>query len=347
MMTTLANLLQPYPVERFINENWTKRGIIIPGEYPGKFQNLFSWQKLNYLLNFHQLDLRFILNGQVLPTREPIDWIEQCQKGATLNISHVHQHVPELADLVWGIQQETGHKAIHTNIYSSWPAQQGSKCHYDSHEVFVMQIDGQKEWFVFEDTLKYPYTDTAEKSEYLTPPKEAPYIHRVLKPGDLLYIPRGHWHYAIAQEKPSLHVTLGMRCYTGRDAFRWLFQTLEASLQGEESWRQNLPLLTEGNTTGAEKEVQQLFKNLTVLLEQKQVDFSQQYAQYLSSRALRANRAPEISLPSQAGFDFFQQELDTILRQPKFQKIKIESLEQTEYLLITPEKKDEIQRFSS
>ena len=334
MMTTLTRILQPYSLDQFLSENWTKRGILISGEQPNKFQHLFSWQHLNHLLNFHELEeLRFVLDGQVLPSCDPKDWVKRCQEGASLAIHHVNNRVPVLADLTWAIQQEIGHCAIHTNIYCSWPSHQAFKCHYDSHEVFIMQIDGQKEWFVFEDTVKYPYRD--EKSEYHKPPEGSPYIHRVLKPGDLLYIPRGHWHYAIAREQPSLHITLGIRCFTGRDALEWLFKAFQKTVQGEEAWRQNLPLIPHGNTHEVEAHVQHLFDSLATLLDREKESLTQKYSR---SQALSTTRAPEISLPGQAGFDFFKQELDTVLRQPKFHKVKIERLDKKGYLLRTPQK---------
>ena len=334
MMTTLTRILQPYSLDHFLSENWTKRGILIAGEQPDKFQHLFSWQHLNYLLNFHKLDgLRFVLDHKELPSCDPKDWVKRCKEGASLVISHVHDQVPVLADLTWAIQQEIGHSAIHANIYCSWPSHQGFKAHYDTHEVFIMQIDGQKEWFVFEDTVKYPYRD--EKSAYHEPPEGSPYIHCLLKPGDLLYIPRGHWHYAIAREQPSLHITLGIRCFTGQDALEWLFKTFQKTLLGEEAWRQNLPLIPHGNTHEVEAHVQHLFDSLATLLDREKESLTQKYSR---SQALSTTRAPEISLPGQAGFGFFEQGLGTLLRQPKFQQVKIEPLDETGYRLVTPQK---------
>ncbi|NES02744.1 MAG: hypothetical protein F6K22_07720 [Okeania sp. SIO2F4] len=328
-MTNLTKILQPYSLEQFLSENWTKRGILIPAEQPNKFQHLFSWKQLNDLLNFHKPDLRFVLDHKDLPSSDPQEWVKRCQEGASLVISHVHEQVPVLADLIWGIQQETGHTAIHTNIYCSWPSNQGFKAHYDTHEVFILQIDGQKEWFVFEDTFKYPYR--GEKSEYQKPPEESPYINCVLNPGDLLYIPRGHWHYAIAREKPSLHITLGIRCFTGRDAFEWLLQ----NLQIDEAWRKNLPLISDGNTHEIKAHVEHLFDSLAILIDREKENLAEKYAEF---QPKVTTRAPEISLPSQAGFNFFEQELDTVLRQPKFQKVNIEPLGEKGYLLRTPRK---------
>lgn len=335
MMKTLEKILQPYPLDQFFSENWSKQGILIPGERPEKFQDLFSWEKLNHLLNFHELKLlHFLQNGEVLSDCDRKDWVKRCQEGATLKISYVHELVPSLAELTWAIQQETGHSAIHANIYCSWPSQQGAKCHFDGHEVFVMQIDGQKEWFVFEDTLKHPYRE--EKSKHLTPPDSLPYLHCVLKPGDCLYIPRGHWHYAVALGQPSLHVTLGIRCFTGRDVLEWLSRKILETLQNEEIWRKNLPLLPHGDTQAFEAHVQNLSDSLLTWLKSENDNFTKQI---VTCQLQTTNRTPEISLPHQIGFNLFEQGLDTRLRQPKFQSVKLEPIDEANYFLITPQKK--------
>lgn len=118
MMKAPEKISQPYSLDQFLSENWAKREILIPGEYPGKFQELFSWEKFNHLLNFHELKLvDFLQNGEVLLNCAHKDWVKRCQKGATLKISYVHELVSSLAELTWAIQQETGHSAIHGNIY--------------------------------------------------------------------------------------------------------------------------------------------------------------------------------------------------------------------------------------
>ena len=334
MMTALAKILHPYSLDQFLSENWTRRGVMLPAENPDRFQDLFSWQKLNYLLNFHELKLlHFILDGEILPCRGREDWLQRCKQGATLRISHVHEQIPSLADLTWAIQQETGHGATHANIYCSWPSQQGSKCHFDGHEVFVIQIDGEKEWFVFEDTLKYPYND--ENSKDFPPPDRSPYIHCVLKPGDCLYIPRGHWHHALALQQPSLHVTLGVRCFNGRDFLTWLSKTIPAMLQEEEIWRENLPLISHGDTQAFETHVQHLFNVLPPLLSREKDNLVKRV---VACQRQTTTQPPEISLPDQVGFNLFGQGLDTCLRQPRFQSVKLEPLEGGNYLLSTPQK---------
>ena len=335
--STLEKLIKPYTLGKFLSENWAKQGIFIPGDRPDKFHSYFSWQQLNELLNFHHfqdLDLRFVLDSKVLPPCDPKNWVKRCREGASLSVSKVQDRVKSLGDLSWAIQQELGHPAVHANIYCSWPDRQGFNNHFDSHEVFVLQIDGQKEWFVFDDTVKYPYRD--EKSDFYTPPKGDPYIHNVLNPGDLLYIPRGHWHYAIAREQPSLHVTIGILCFTGRDALAWLFKKLQATLQNEDTIRQNLPFMPYGSTHNLETHVRQIFNSVLLTLQESEKE--QLVQDYALSQLMTMAHTPEISLPAQLGFNIFERGLNTALRQPKFQFVKLKPLDSETYLLVTPQK---------
>ena len=334
--STLAEILQPYSRERFLSENWTKRGIVIPSKQSDKFQHLFSWEILNDLLNYHKLgtDLRFALDKEVLPACNPQDWIKRCQEGATLVLDRAQIRVPAIADFTWKLQQELGHPCMHANIYCSWPSQQGFNTHFDTHEVFILQIDGTKEWFVFEDTFKYPYRGESHKSH--TPPNADHYIHCILKPGDLLYIPRGHWHYAIAQEQPSLHVTFGIRGYTGRDAIDWIFENfVQTKLQEEEALRQIFPLMPHDQTDEFEAHFRQLFDYLLSSLEREKEKIVQQF---ITSLLMTSRKNPEMSLPRQVGFQLFGQGLNTIFRPRKFQPIQIKPLDEKTYALITPHK---------
>jgi ribosomal protein L16 Arg81 hydroxylase len=197
-MRSLANLLKPYSLEEFLERNWTSKAVYIGNEDNKKFARLFSWEKLTYLLNFHELkypDIRLALNGKVLDESENANLIKWCQEGATLIINQVHKFIPEIAFFTSEIKYDVGY-GVQVNAYCSWPGQQGFSTHYDTHEVFILQVDGKKQWYVFPDTIKYPLPE--QKSASFSPPEGEAYLSCILNPGDVLYIPRGHWHYAVA-----------------------------------------------------------------------------------------------------------------------------------------------------
>jgi len=54
-------------------------------------------------------------------------------------------------------------------------------------------------------------------------------LDEVLRPGDLLYIPRGCYHVAVPLNEPALHLTLGVKNPRGADLLHWLVDRLRAS----------------------------------------------------------------------------------------------------------------------
>ncbi len=344
-MKALSTLLNPYSLSNFFAENWTKQAIVIPGNTSDKFQNLFGWKQLNHLLNYHQIshpDLRFSQDGESLPVAKTENWLDQLQQGATLIINSVHRRTPELEELVANVRQETGYRS-QINLYCSSSAQQGFNCHYDSHEVLILQIDGQKEWFIFPETIAAP-TSTMRSADQI-PPDVPPYLQCVLNPGDVLYIPRGHWHYAIAtgdptdeNYAPSLHLTLGIDCQTGLDWLSWLRE----ELQENPEWRGNLPLIPDGEKTAARPYLEQLRDRLI-----SQLQTSDVIDRYLDTIG-RSDRPPlPFSLPAQLGSRIFENGLETRFIRSQLHPVQIVSVDENETQIIIAAKQATIKGIST
>jgi ribosomal protein L16 Arg81 hydroxylase len=314
-MRSLANLLEPYNLKEFLDRNWTTKAVSIPSEGNKNFAHLFSWEKLNYILNFHELkypDIRLAVAGKVLDESENGNLMKLCQSGATLIINEAHKLIPEIAHFAAELKSDLGYPN-QVNAYCSWPEKQGFSSHYDTHEVFILQVDGIKQWYVFEDTIKYPLKE--QKSSSFPPPETAAYLSCTLHPGDVLYIPRGHWHYAVACEEPSLHLTLGIHCKTGIDFLEWLV----SELREQSEWRQSLPLRT--NADSIEGNVNSLIAQLHSYANSK--NLADEYSSYLDSLGKPVGK---YSLPHQAGFNIFPYGVQTKFRIPKFQRVRIHEL---------------------
>ncbi|MGW6216357.1 JmjC domain-containing protein [Streptomyces sp. NPDC055109] len=81
----------------------------------------------------------------------------------------------------------------------------GIPAHQDTTENFVIQIEGTKRWKVWE-TRKSNH----QIGEHVQEPghHEEPIVDVTLQPGDVLYIPRGTPHAAVAENETSLHVSI-------------------------------------------------------------------------------------------------------------------------------------------
>lgn len=311
-MRSLTTLLNPYSAEDFLRHNWTSKAIFIESQDYKKFTHLFSWEKLTYLLNFHQLkypEIRLALDGKVLEESENANLMEWCQKGATLIINGVHKLIPAIAEFTSELRYDLGY-GVQANAYCSWPGQQGFSSHYDTHEAFILQIEGKKQWHIFPDTIKYPLPEQTSAS--FLPPEGEPYLSCTLNPGDVLYIPRGHWHYAIALDEPSLHLTLGVHCKTGIDVLEWLV----SELQNKEEWRKSLPLRFEQSSI--HNHIHTLLQDLKDYLSTS--NLGEEYNHYLDSIG---KPIAKYSLPYQAGFNLLAEGTETRFFSPKYQRVTV------------------------
>lgn len=316
-MHYLAQLLTPYPVDTFLNRHWRQQGVHIPAPSADKFKGLFSWAALTHLLNFH--DKRYPLfrlahDKQVLGEPEIDNFLHHCQQGATLIIDQVHKRLPAVAHLASAIRYDLGigHRT-QVNAYCSWPNHQGFDCHYDTHEVFILQIEGIKEWFVFPETIAAPLPDQPVTAP---PAGLEPYLHTHLAPGDVLYIPRGHWHYAIAQEQPSVHLTLGVHCQTGLDFLHWLAEQLKERVP----WRESLPPgVTSLDAGSLQTYVRSLVDDIQAVLQAP--DLARRYADALASR-----ESPLASYDFPHQVDLAPETLtaETRLYRPPFQRVMVD-----------------------
>ncbi|MCL2931754.1 MAG: cupin domain-containing protein [Trichodesmium sp. MAG_R03] len=314
-MSYLTNLIQPLQQEEFLENNWTRKAIAISNKGEKDFTDLFSWEKLNYLLNFHQIkypDVRLAYDGKVLEAKENKNFTQWCEKGATLIIDKIDKRIPEVSIFTSKLSYELGYPT-QVNAYCSWSSKKGFSTHYDTHDVFILQVEGNKQWYVYTDTFKYPLPK--QKSSSLTPPEEEAYLSCILHPGDVLYIPRGHWHYAATIEEPSIHLTLGIHSRTGVDLLEWLI----GQFQNQEEWRTNLPLRIDEISFNVS--IENLIKDLKEYINNHNI--KEEYNNYLDGLE---EPVEQYNLPYQAGFNIFHKGVDTKFKVSQFQRLKISKI---------------------
>ena len=108
---------------------------------------------------------------------------------------------------------------MQVNAYVTPPQNRGFDDHYDVHDVFVLQVAGEKHWQVRPPviesrcaTSRGPRTGTPCGRAAQAPPT----VDAVLAPGDCLYLPRGWLHSATALGGTSIHLTMGVHVWTRR-----------------------------------------------------------------------------------------------------------------------------------
>ncbi|MGZ9100139.1 MAG: cupin domain-containing protein [Brevundimonas sp.] len=137
------------------------------------------------------------------------------RRGATIILNQVHQSDIALADFCRSVEQVFSCH-VQTNIYLTPPGSQGFQTHYDNHDVFVLQIEGEKTWRLYDRPVEAPYR--GERFESGRHAVGEPRQTFVLKAGDCAYVPRGLMHDASASgDAASLHITCGLLVRTWAD----------------------------------------------------------------------------------------------------------------------------------
>jgi hypothetical protein len=222
--------------DKFAAAYWGKAPLLShAGELPSDFTDLLSPDAVDELLSRRGLRtpfLRVAQNGRVLPTArftggggvgaEVSDQVIDDEAmtlyagGATLVLQGLHRIWPPLIDYARRLGAEL-HRPLQVNAYLTPPASQGFSTHYDTHDVFVLQVDGTKRWRVHEPVLTDPLEEQAwggRAEEVAATADGDPALDVVLAPGDALYLPRGWLHSAEALDSRSLHLTIGVRALT-------------------------------------------------------------------------------------------------------------------------------------
>jgi hypothetical protein len=247
-----------FPVAAHLGEDFLARVYrrthrVMPGAVPDAAA-LLSFDTLNQILATHRLEpprLRLSAGGDMLAqhrytqahtTRRHVVWhriqpadLHAClADGATLVLDAIDELHAPIGDLAAGIERvlRTG---VQVNAYASWTATEGFGTHWDDHDTLIVQIEGAKRWRIYGPTRLHPtYRDLTAP----TPPQGDPLDEFVLHPGDLLYVPRGHWHAVCASEGvASLHLTCGLQTTTGAD----LIGHLADELREDDLVRADLP----------------------------------------------------------------------------------------------------------
>jgi bifunctional lysine-specific demethylase and histidyl-hydroxylase NO66 len=153
--------------------------------------------------------------------------LAEFEAGATIVIQGLHLNRAETAAFCRALESALGHP-VQANAYYTPRGSQGLAVHHDTHDVFVLQIAGEKRWLVYEPVLELPLKEQRYRAELGSPGE--PVIDTVLGPGATLYLPRGWLHEARTSEVDSLHLTVGINVYTWLDAFRDALSDVEDDL---------------------------------------------------------------------------------------------------------------------
>ena len=158
------------------------------------------------------------------------------EDGATIVLQALHLNWPPLARFCRWLEAELGHP-VQANSYYTPRRSQGFAVHHDTHDVFVLQVAGEKHWRVYDPLLELPLKQ--QRYSKALGEHGPPVLELTLRAGDTLYLPRGWLHDALTSETDSLHVTVGVNVHTWVDALRAALDECENDLEFRRSVRED------------------------------------------------------------------------------------------------------------
>ena len=226
-------------VETFATRHWGRTPLLSrAADLPAGFADLFSEEAVDELVSVRGLRtpfLRVAKDGATLRegaftrgggigagiTDQVSDdaLLGLFADGATLVLQGLHRVWAPIIDFAQQLAADLGHPT-QVNAYVTPPQSSGFSDHYDVHDVFVLQIAGQKRWRIRNPVRPLPlrdepWTDRRAAVEDAATHTE-PMLEADLVPGDCLYLPRGYLHAATALGGASTHLTIGVHPWTRR-----------------------------------------------------------------------------------------------------------------------------------
>jgi bifunctional lysine-specific demethylase and histidyl-hydroxylase NO66 len=206
--------------DAFLTGAFGRVPVHLPAADGGGFADVLSLDDVDHLVAASGLRapaFRLVRDGTTLPrarvTRSvrigsrPVDDLvdvaavhREFAEGASIVLQGLHRSFAPVAELCRSLEVSLTHP-VQANAYLTPPVAQGLHLHPDPHDVFALQTHGVKRWVVH-------------------PPDGGEPWDLDLHPGDVLYLPAGTLHAAQTLDRPSLHLTIGVRTTTWRDVLR-------------------------------------------------------------------------------------------------------------------------------
>ncbi len=238
----LEDLLSPTTPNEFLAETWERTPLAIARDEPTHYGELLTLRDVDQIISYTRPRFHDTSAFHPGPASRPtyvrgaldqdpfsatdnpgLAQIRQVfDQGKSLVLMAMQHRWPAIARLCRNL--ETVFRCpVHANMYLTPAGEQGFAAHFDPHEVFVLQLEGTKQWRLYEggDELPLAIGGSGVPGKPLGKSREVR-----LKAGDFLYIPRGHVHEAFTSDTFSLHLTVGINVYRWADLLRYALTSI-------------------------------------------------------------------------------------------------------------------------
>ena len=190
------------------------------------------WNNQNFIMMLDQKQLNFkdyssisldIAGNNHRPDVNKVQSL--VSRGASIILNDIQRHNISLMKFTNELQRLTNGRC-QANLYFSMASHQAFGPHFDLHDVFAVHFEGEKVWNIYENIEKNPINHPSFKlSDEQRRKRAGKIIDQVtLRPGDLLYIPRGQYHDALASKNGAVHIAFGLSYFKSIDIMTTLWQ---------------------------------------------------------------------------------------------------------------------------
>ncbi len=252
------------PSAQFARDFWGQVPLLTPAaDLPASFDDLFSNDAVDELVSRRGLRAPFVRvakDGTTLAERaftapggvgasigdqlSDDKLLRLFADGATIVLQGLHRTWEPVTRFTQDLAADLGHP-VQVNAYVTPSQSTGFSDHYDVHDVFVLQVTGEKRWRIRPPVLERPLRDQPwadRRTDVEAAAQHPPLIEVTLRPGDCLYLPRGYLHAATALGDVSTHLTMGVHPWTRRHLADEMLATALRRASDDEQVRASLPL---------------------------------------------------------------------------------------------------------
>ncbi|WP_221625273.1 cupin domain-containing protein [Burkholderia sp. Bp9090] len=242
----------PISKEEFFQNFFEKKPALFRGAASGK---KFDWLDVDesiYASQSSPLKIK-MHSGSSFLEPENYEWkcLEVGVLKSQLNSTEIHRQLDNGSTLVFNRIESPSLKirklcqhisdflamTVVANGYLSFGRRGSFGDHWDTHDVFAVQLIGRKKWKIYNPTFKLPIEgQTSKDQKHLRPIR--PELDFILEEGDIVYIPRGWWHSATALDEPTFHIAAGIHTNKYLDYIDWI---TKRKLKNRDFLRTSLP----------------------------------------------------------------------------------------------------------
>ena len=266
-MAALERCIGPLSVDEFFNRFFERTPLATARpECEGAFEDILTIQRFEEIIHSGVVKIPFfrvLSNGHPLPLEDytteistaagPQEGVpsfeeiyELYKTGSSIVLQALQLYDPVIAKFCYSLHEHIG-GSIQANAYLSPPGEHALPPHYDTHDVFILQLFGAKNWRIWDNFRELPLKSAKERFRGMpnhgwpSVEDKQPLIDLTLVDGQTLYIPRGFMHVAISGKEPSLHLTIGAKYTLVSDVLTRAVRSVLTSIRPDQDLCSPLP----------------------------------------------------------------------------------------------------------